>query len=123
MGSENMIRVLKVEPQKEPYGKEILNNLRGSQSEVEGLIACVYLEDGCIAVVNDEGKINGMELNRSLGEDIIAGPFFICRDDGEGGFASLTDEQMEQYSSQFAEIEQFTGLETEAQPFMMFRPF
>ncbi|HEX3028602.1 MAG TPA: DUF3846 domain-containing protein, partial [Clostridia bacterium] len=44
----------------------------------EGLFECVYLDDNCIAVVNEEGKINGMVLNRRIGNDIIAGPFFIC---------------------------------------------
>ncbi len=123
MSDKNMITVLKVEPQKAPYVKEISNDIRGSQSEVEGLIDCVYLADGCIAVVNDEGKINGMELNRRLENDIIAGPFFICNADREGGFSSLTEAQIEKYSGQFAEIEHFTGLEPEAKPFMMFQSF
>lgn len=123
MGVKKTIRVLKVEPQKAPYVKEINNSLAGCQAEVEGLIECIYLEDGCLAVVNDEGKMNGMELNRRLRNDIIAGPFFICSDGRSGNFDSLSDEQLKRYGEQFAEIEQFTGVELEAQPRMEFIGF
>ena len=78
MKDDNKIRVLKIEPGKMPYEKEMVNDLEGIQAEVGGFFECVYLEDGCIAVVNEEGKLNGMELNRRIGNDIIAGPFFIC---------------------------------------------
>ncbi len=37
MKKEKTIRVLKIEPGKEPYEKEISNDLKGIQSEVEGL--------------------------------------------------------------------------------------
>ncbi len=115
---ENTIRILKIEPGKAPYVKEITNGYRASQSEVEGAIDCMGLGDGCVAVLNDEGKINGMEPNRRYGNDIICGPFFICGDGREGDFISLTDEQIEQYSKQFAEIPQFTGQEPELEPRM-----
>jgi len=32
-----------------------------------------------VIICNEEGKINGMKLNRYIGHDIIAGPFFNCR--------------------------------------------
>lgn len=115
---EKQIRILKIEPGKAPYVKEIPNDFRASQQEVEGLIACFGFEDGCTAVYNDESKLNGMEPNRRYGNDIICGPFFICGNNREGDFISLTDEQIEQYSKQFAEIEQFTGQEPELEPRM-----
>ncbi|NNJ32060.1 DUF3846 domain-containing protein [Lacrimispora defluvii] len=123
MENENMIRVLKIEPGKMPYVKEIQNDLEGIQAEVEGLFECVYLENNCIAVVNEEGKINGMELNRRIGNDIIAGPFFICGDSEDGEFVSLTDEQAGMFTKDFNEIPVFTGKEPEAQPRMSFIGF
>jgi len=117
------IRILKVEPQTAPYEKEMANDLNGIQEEVGGFFQCVYLADGCIAVCNDEGKINGMELNRRIGNDIIAGPFFIVGDSRDGDFVSLTDEQMQDYENQFEEIQEFSGEEPEAQPSMMFISF
>ena len=113
---ENMITVLKIEVGEPPKIKEIPNELSGLQHEVGGLIECVYLDDGSIAVANEEGKLNGMEPNRKLGADIICGPFFICGDTLDGDFASLSDEQIQKYSEKFAEIPGFTGKEPELEP-------
>lgn len=120
---EEKIRILKIEPQKLPYEKIIDNDLEGIQGEVEGLFECVYLDDNCILVCNEEGKLNGMELNRRVGNDIIAGPFFIVGDSMDGEFISLTDEQVEQYTNEFGQIQEFTGEEPEAQPWMEFIGF
>lgn len=74
------IKILKVEPGKPPCVKEIANDFKASQAEVEGDIECVGFGDGCVAVINAEGKLNGMQPNRRNGDDIICGPFFICGD-------------------------------------------
>ena len=123
MKKENRIRVLKIEPGKLPYEKEMTNDLEGIQAEVGGLFECVYLRDGCIAVVNEEGKLNGMELNRRIGNDIIAGPFFICGDSEDGEFISLTDAECEKYMGEFKGVPEFSGDEPEAQPRMTFISF
>lgn len=120
---EQQIRILKIEPGKAPYVKEIPNDYKASQREVSGTIDCFGFGDGCIAVLNDEGKINGMEPNRRYGNDIICGPFFICGDGRDGDFVSLTDEQIEQYSRQFSDIPQFSGQEPELEPRMTFISF
>jgi len=123
MKNENTIKVLKIEPGKMPYEKEMVNELEGIQAEVEGMFECVYLDHNCIAVVNEEGKLNGMELNRRIGNDIIAGPFFICGDSDDGEFISLTDEQMDVFASEFKDVPVFTGDEPEAQPRMIVTSF
>ena len=69
------IKILKVEPGKPPCVKEIANDFKASQAEVEGDIECVGFGDGCVAVINAEGKLNGMQPNRRNGDDIICGPF------------------------------------------------
>ena len=58
------IKILKVEPGKPPCVKEIANDFKASQAEVEGDIECVGFGDGCVAVINAEGKLNGMQPNR-----------------------------------------------------------
>lgn len=123
MKNENTIKVLKIEPGKMPYEKEMVNDLEGIQAEVEGMFECVYLDHNCIAVVNEEGKLNGMELNRRIGNDIIAGPFFICGDSDDGEFISLTDEQLDTFSCEFKDAPVFTGDEPEAQPRMIVTSF
>ena len=103
------IKILKVEPGKPPCVKEIANDFKASQAEVEGDIECVGFGDGCVAVINAEGKLNGMQPNRRNGDDIICGPFFICGDSPDGDFISLTEQQIEEYTRRFGEIEQSTG--------------
>lgn len=89
------LTVLVVEPGKEPYEKEIEPGLRSLQTEVGGDIAAVYPFDDPVALVlNDEGKLIGLDLNRALrdeqGEiyDIVAGTFLVMGL-GEEDFASI----------------------------------
>ena len=117
------IKILKVEPGKPPCVKEIANDFKASQEEVEGDIECVGFGDGCVAVINAEGKLNGMQPNRRNGDDIICGPFFICGDTPDGDFISLTEQQIEEYTRRFGEIEQFTGQEPELEPHMTILAF
>lgn len=62
-------------------------------------------ESVCI-ICNEEGKINGMEPNRSVKDengdllDFIFGPAFLCGCKGED-FDSLSDEQATRYSQIF----------------------
>jgi hypothetical protein len=124
MDNENKtLRVLRIEPGKTPEEKVIGADLESLQAEVGGLIECVYLEDDSILVCNEEGKLNGMEMNRRLGDDIICGPFFIVSDDGEGDFASLSDSQMALFKERFSQPEQFADYEPNAEPRMRFITF
>lgn len=107
---------MKVEPGQAPYEKEMEDTLAAIQQEVQGLFRPVYVEDGVILCCNEEGKLNGMAPNRWLEEDIICGPFFLVGDDHEGGFCSLTDDQIQKYTAQFQEPELFTGHEPELNP-------
>ena len=110
---QDKMKVLVVEPMQEPYVKEIDAGLKSLQKEVGGRIQALYPFDEKAAVVcNDEGKINGMELNRALRDDndriydIIAGPFLICGLDGDR-FGSLPDELISKFSEQFKQPEMF----------------
>ena len=114
--SEKKIKVLKIEPGQAPQVKEIQNDLASLQAEVGGLIECISFPNGCVAVCNEEGKINGMPPNRRLGADIICGPFFICDTTRNGNFTSLGKSKIAEYSQIFADIPKFTGLEPELDP-------
>ena len=113
---ENRIKVLKIEPGQAPQVKEIQNDLASLQAEVGGLIECISFPNGCVAVCNEEGKLNGMPPNRRLGADIICGPFFICDTTRNGNFTSLGKSKIAEYSQLFADIPEFTGLEPELDP-------
>ena len=111
---EEKIRVVIVEPGKYAREAEIGTELSDFQEVCEGWIQTYYPFDEMVCIVcNDEGKINGMPLNRGIkdsetGEiiDIIAGPFFIC-DCSTENFGSLSQEQMEQYLEMFRKPERF----------------
>ena len=64
-------------------------------------------------VANDEGKINGLPLNRTIRDedtneivDIIAGTFFIC-DCRKESFGSLSEEQQKRYLEKYRLPERF----------------
>ena len=96
------IKVLVVEPNKLPYEKVIRNNLEEKQKIVDGLIEYVSLDNNALLVCNEEGKILGMEPNRIVGRDIIAGTFFIVGDSpGTGEDVSLNENQIERFKNQF----------------------
>ena len=97
------IKVVLLEPNKLARIKEIDASLEGMQKVVGGLIEpAYYFDDPVCMVVNEEGKLTGLELNRGIlnsdGEliDIIAGTSFICgRSDDR--FESLSDEMAQKY--------------------------
>ena len=100
----NKLKCLLVKPDELPQEIEIDNTLEAKQKIVGGYIECVYLpnDDSVVLICNEEGKINGMKLNRDIGHDIIAGPFLILGDDYENGdFKSLSENQILRYKMRF----------------------
>ena len=61
------MKVLMVEPHKNAYESDIGNDLKSMQEAVGGSIEAAYFfEEPVSLVCNEEGKINGLELNRSV---------------------------------------------------------
>lgn len=64
------LSVLLVQPEKYPQRIEMPNTLEALQKAVGGMIEAVYpYEDKVALIGNDEGKLNGMPLNRALQDD------------------------------------------------------
>lgn len=113
---EETLRVLLVRPQEEARIVEIENSLEGMQRAVGGYIETVYpFEDDVALVCNEEGKMNGMTLNRAIYYhdsdevlDIIAGDFFVAYapPDSED-FQSLPENLMGKYYNLFRYPEMF----------------
>ena len=102
-----LIKVLIVEPGKDPYPKEIPNTLESLQHHVGGLIQALYpFEDAAAIICNDEGKLIGLPWNRPLFDedghiyDVIAGTFLVVGLT-EDDFGSLTEEQIQKYTEYF----------------------
>ena len=95
--SQQTMKILYIAPGKEPEVKEIPTGLESMQHEVEDPVALIC---------NDEGKINGLPLNRALKDDsgkiydVIAGNFLVVglTDDD---FGSLSDELIEKFRDKF----------------------
>ncbi len=110
------ITVLRVEPDKAPQKITIDSGLESLQREVDGWIEAVYpFEDPVAIVCNEEGKLDGLPMNRALRDedghiyDIIAGSFLVVglTDDN---FGSLTPDLMRKYSEKFRTPEAFLSI-------------
>ena len=110
---EELLRVVYVEPNRRPFEAEILNDLEHLQKAVDGYIEPIYMDDGAVIVGNEEAKLRGMEGNRHIGGGVLAGPFFVCGEEA-GDFRSLTDAEADKYMKLFAEPEQISQQEIEA---------
>ena len=107
------LRILMVESHKAPYEASVPHELTAMQQTVGGLIEVVRNGDGTLLVCNEEGKLLGMEGNRRIPGDVLAGPFFVVGDTGET-FRSLTEEELVRYKKRFAEIEDISPQEVQA---------
>ncbi len=108
------IKVLMVEPMQEPKVVTLKTDLDSLQKAVsigadyQGLIEIISLGDGTCIICNEEGKLIGLDGNRRIGNDIIAGVFYVVGENNEGELISLTDQQLEFYTKRFFFPEYYT---------------
>ncbi len=114
--SMKTMRVVMSEPEKNAYVTDIDGSLASMQKIVGGLIQAVYpFEEQVCLVCNDEGKLQGLPLNRALRDeagniyDIISGTAFLCDCSGDD-FGSLSDEQVAKFQEIFQYPEAFMRL-------------
>lgn len=107
------LTVLLIEPEARPREVTIPAGLESLQQAVGGWIEAVYPFDDPVAlIVNEEGKLDGLPLNRALrhkdGEvyDILAGNILIVGL-GEEDFTSLPPKMMSKYKEMFHQPEAF----------------
>lgn len=79
---ENRIKVMVFEPLKEPYIENIKNVPEAYKSIVEGETEEVRLDEKTLLICNSEGKEKELVPNRTIGNDIICGTFFLATDTG-----------------------------------------
>ena len=112
MNKEKMT-VLKVFPGKLPETVVLPDTLEDLQKAVGGYIEVIHpFDDSACIICNEEGKLNGLPLNRALTDDsgkitdIIAGAFLVAGVSDEG-FSSLSAEQIRKYSDLYAKPQLF----------------
>lgn len=110
---EREITVLACYPGKSAEVITIPNTLKAKQEFVGGYIEAAYPSSDPIAIImNEEGKIDGLPLNRALytedGQmyDIVAGPMMVVGLT-EDDFGSLRGNLLEKYAEKFKHPEKF----------------
>lgn len=113
---EDKYECLLVKPGEHPEKVTIGTELSDLQNAVGGYIEVLYPFAEQVGIIcNEEGKIEGLPLNRALKDDhgdvydVIAGDMLIIGL-GEEDFASLTSEQMEKYEKEFHDPECFVKM-------------
>lgn len=126
---ERTIKALIVEPGKHPRVITLLNELNALQravsigAESQGLIELFEIEDGVCILCNEEGKLLGLEGNRKIGNDVIAGVFYVVGEDRRGNLISLPEVVLEGYRTRFWEPEFYTPDDIEKAMYMNFVGF
>ena len=109
------IKVLKVEPGKNPEETFLSTDIRSIQEAVSigapgrCFFQRVYLEKDVVLLCNDVGKLIGLEGNRRIGRDIIAGVFYITECDSDGNLISISAKNLLFYKTIFWKPEEFTA--------------
>jgi|LSQX01.1.fsa_nt_gb hypothetical protein len=110
---DKSIKVLMVEPHEIPRVTTIATDLDSLQKAVskgadtQGLIEIIPLEPGVCLICNEDGKLIGLEGNRRIGNDIIAGVFYVAGD-SVSKLKSLTEAQISKYTKLFYVPENYT---------------
>ena len=111
---EPMIRVLKIEPHKEPQVIHIKNSLESLQKEVDGYLEIVVLSPTAMMVFNEEGKIIGLEGNRRFNNDVIVGNIIIAGIDDNRDTCSLSGAELKTYMERFKQPEEISQEEIDS---------
>ena len=117
LSEKKMLDVLLVKPNEHPQNISIGAELKDLQEAVGGSIGASYpfADDPVAIVYNDDAKLIGLPLNRSLrdenGEmyDAVAGTFLVVGL-GEEDFVSLSPELAQKYEEEFHQPEAFLPL-------------
>lgn len=109
--SKEKIVALKIEPHRHPQvvrvaaTKQTFLSAINAGADVEGKVATKMLEPQIYALFHDLRCMSGLDGNRRLGKDIIAGTFYVVATDELGYLCSMTEDKIKKYAFQFWEIE------------------
>lgn len=105
---KDSIRVVIVEPMKEPRIAMIDNTYETHRDLVGGIIQTVHIfNDNACVVCNDEGKLMNLPPNRYIRDDrgvpcdVLCGTFFVVGTQDDD-FSSLTEKQAAQYKNMYS---------------------
>lgn len=93
---DDYITVMVKNPGRPWHETRVINNLTHFQALVGGYIETVPVDEGMLLLVNEEGKLRGMDPNFEYEDDILCGPVVAVgiRDDSFTSCPIRTDEGM-----------------------------
>lgn len=96
----NKFKILVIEPRKEPSIKTV-NNIENALVKIIGdNLKNIRLKNNIDLVYNDEGKINNLDFNRIITDDVLCGTFAIVGQ-YKDEWVSLTSKQIRFYKKRF----------------------
>lgn len=126
---EQEIKVLMISPGQRPTLTTLKNELRALQEAVSigaddvGYIEIIGIDDDACLLLNEEGKLIGLQPNRRFHGDVLVGTFFVVGEDGEGNLTSLSQEMIERYTEYFWEPEKIDPSEVSKTISITFLPY
>lgn len=96
--SKIKVVVFPCNPTQKPYETEIEHDLHTMQNLVGGYIEPLRFcpeNDDFIAVLDEEGLLKRLPINCKIGNVVLVGNVFICRNDKSGEFTSVNDGDFE----------------------------
>lgn len=97
---KSTLTIIRIKPLCKPEVITIPYTLEALHHEVSGYIEVVFISPTAVIIVNEEGKLLGLQPNRRLNNDILVGNILIVGTAGEE-LISLTQEQIALYTKQF----------------------
>lgn len=91
------VKVIIFEPNRKGYIKTIPNTLKSFQEVVGGYIECVPLDENILICCDEEGRLKGKAVNRTVSGISFAGTIVVTAYDEEGEHISLTEAQIRRY--------------------------
>lgn len=108
-----MIKVMVFEPGRQAYMASVRNEKRIFDKVVGGEYEKLNPDRTTALIYNPKGKENGFGANRTIGEGIVYGTFFLAADLGKTGVGTLPPIQRQFYNAVYGEPESFDDEELE----------
>ena len=114
---KQLITTLLIEPGKHPISayleptEEYFNRSVSIGSYDPGKAKAKEIDNGIYVVFNRNSFISGLEGNRTINGEIIAGIFYIVATNSSNHLRSLTDSELQKYRSIFWEPEIFSDID------------
>ena len=114
--AKKIIQALLLEPEQHPkttylpLSYDVFDAVTGVDGE-DGKTVSVEIDDRIYAIYNQDGALQGLDGNRQLKGQIIAGNILIVQTDPSGHIQSMEDDVLLKYKARFWHFKSYSSLE------------